>query len=61
MRLRDLDGHFLKYVSDKEYQIVPSLSEADGIQFQCPKCAVGKETGQEGDRRFVKGAHYIIC
>src|SRR5260221_10170993 len=61
MLLQDLDGHFLKYISANEYQIVDSLAEADGVQFQCPKCAQGLEIVLKDRRRFVKGAHYVIC
>src|SRR4029077_14377239 len=62
MRLRDLDGHFLKIIDDaKGYQRVDSLAESDGVMFQCPKCSEGKERGEENGRRFVIGAHYITC
>lgn len=62
MKLIDLDGHFLKVISPgREYLRVDSLTEADGVCFQCPLCAQGKEQGEEDGRRFVRGAHYVIC
>lgn len=59
--LRELDGQFLRFIDPKQWQNVDMLAEADGVIFQCPKCAVGLERGEEGGRRFVKGAHSVIC
>ena len=62
MKLRDLSGHFLRLLPDGCYQQVEALAEADGVIFQCPKCSVGREVGQApGGRRFVIGAHHVIC
>lgn len=65
MRLSELDAEFLgKYrIEDGHvcYSRVPSLQGAQGVMFQCPKCAESCERGQEGSRRFFVGAHYIIC
>lgn len=68
MRLRDLDGQLIGrwHPKDAEHEhegwsFVDSLADAQGVEFQCPKCAVGKEAGEEDGRRFVRGAHYVIC
>lgn len=63
MRLRDLDACFLKLEdpAGKIYQRVDALAEADGVMFQCPKCAQGKPQGEYDGRRHVVGAHYVIC
>lgn len=63
MKLRDLDGRFLKLTKPdgSERLMVESLADADGVMFQCPKCAEGKERGEENGRRFVRGAHYVVC
>lgn len=37
------------------------IEGAQGLWFQCPVCAVGKEPGEEDGRRFVRGAHYVLC
>src|ERR1700722_15631365 len=63
MKLRDLDGHFLKLCPDKRsMDRVEALADADGVMFQCPQCAQGKETGKREDGLgFARGAHYVIC
>jgi hypothetical protein len=73
MRLLELSADFVKMTSARSYQTVPTLAEADGVMFQCPKCAEGKERGSEvedwrGDdwpngkvRHFVRGAHMVLC
>ncbi len=61
MKLRDLSGQFLKLLDDGSMQYVDGLTEADGVMFQCPKCAIDKERGEENGRRFVRGAHSVIC
>lgn len=72
MRLRDLDGEFIRLTKDGGNSSFDAeghaldLAEAQGVMFQCPKCATGKEAGEEldpfrGPRRFVRGAHHIIC
>lgn len=61
MRLKNLDARFLKVISKDGYDIVDSLAEADGVMFQCPKCALQCEAGTDGVRKFFRGAHYVIC
>lgn len=65
MRLTDLDARFLgRYrVEDGHacYSEVDSLDEAQGVIFQCPKCAAGCERGEEDGRRFAIGAHSVLC
>jgi hypothetical protein len=61
MRLRDLDGRFLKYIDDRNREYVEDIKDADGIMFQCPLCAQKCETGELDGRRFYVGAHYIVC
>jgi hypothetical protein len=68
MRLRDLNARFIGGYHDKDsqhehtgYQVLPSIDGAQGVMFQCPKCAVGLERGEENGRRFVRGAHSVIC
>lgn len=60
-KLRALDGHFLKYIDKTHSLRVDALTNADGVMFQCPKCAGDCEPGEEDGRRFYRGAHYIIC
>lgn len=61
MHLRDLDAQFVGHWSPDRYQRLESVEGAQGLLFQCPKCAVGKEAGEEEGRRFFRGAHYILC
>jgi len=61
MKLLDLDARFIRRIPDEGMQMVDALAEADGVMFQCPKCAEGCEKGEEDGRRFVRGAHYVIC
>jgi hypothetical protein len=62
MRLIDLDAYFIGELKpDRSYRRLDSIEGAQGVIFQCPKCAQGKETGEEDGRRFVVGAHYVIC
>ena len=60
MRITDLDGSFLRLV-DGGFRRQEHIEGGDGVIFQCPKCADGLEQGEENGRRFVRGAHYIIC
>lgn len=62
MRLRDLDAQFIAHVNaaTRSSRRQDSIDGAQGIMFQCPKCAEGKERGEEDGRRFVRGAHYIL-
>lgn len=66
-RLRDLDAEFVGEWSEKSHRRLPSIEGAQGLMFQCPKCAIGKEYGEEisdadGTRRgFWRGAHHVLC
>lgn len=67
MRLRDLDAEFIQHIAPNPdmphggYRRVGTLEDAQGIVFQCPKCAIGCDPGEEDGRRFVRGAHYVLC
>jgi hypothetical protein len=61
VKLTDLDARFLRWDDARSWQTVDILAEASGVIFQCPKCAEGKERGEEDGRRFVRGAHSVIC
>ena len=65
MRLRDLDAEFVGNARVEDgsrcYRRQDSIEGAQGLSFQCPKCAVGKERGEEDGRGHYKGAHYILC
>jgi hypothetical protein len=74
MRLRELDAHFVGVWHDDRamgggagWRMLPSIEGAQGLMFQCPKCAEGKEAGEELDdvtgemRGFRRGAHPILC
>jgi hypothetical protein len=62
VRLRDLDGRFFGETTGNTSRDRETLEGAQGVLFQCPTCAIGKERGEEDGRRFVRGAHYIrIC
>lgn len=66
MRLAKLDAQFIGHWSPTGYRRQVSIVGAQGLLFQCPACAVGKEYGEEedpivGHRGFWRGAHYIIC
>lgn len=57
MKLTQLDAKFVQYVDEKHHRYVKTLEEAHGVQFQCPKCAIGlKKT-----KTHIIGAHYILC
>lgn len=64
MRLRDLDAAFLDQVSviGSRRLASESVDGAQGVLFQCPSCAAGKDVvadlEREG-RRYVVGAHSI--
>lgn len=61
MKLRDLNAKFLKVISPSSHQYVDTLGEADGVMFQCPLCAQGKEPFEEDGERGFRGAHYVMC
>lgn len=63
MRLRDLDASFVGFydATNRSYKQVEDITDAQGVMFQCPKCAGNKPVeGQEG-KRFVRGVHSILC
>jgi hypothetical protein len=65
VKLTDLDARFLANYRTEDGRICydehPTLDGAQGVMFQCPKCAEGKERGEEDGRRFVRGAHMVLC
>lgn len=65
MRLRHLDGEFFGRVNAQVRSLHRQgnkIRGAQGVMFQCPKCAQGLPTGGNQYRRYVKGAHYVqIC
>ena len=59
MRLRELDATFVADVdpatlSSRRQQ---EIDGAQGVLFQCPKCAAGKPPAPDGG---VQGAHYVL-
>jgi hypothetical protein len=62
MKLTDLNAVLIKRIDEKIDREVSTLTEADGVMFQCPKCAVGCEPFVDDDgKRGFRGAHYVIC
>lgn len=73
MKLRDLDASFLRILDEKTDQRVDTLAGANGVIFQCPKCAERIMAGGTPIKemldyhgvgrtyRGVPGAHYVIC
>lgn len=60
MKLRDLGAEFWAKATETGYvRQGDQLAGAQGILFQCPSCAVGKERGEENGRRFIRGAHSL--
>jgi hypothetical protein len=59
--LRDLDGRLIRRTDDGISYYDATMADADGVMFQCPLCAQGKERGDAHGRRFFIGAHYVIC
>jgi hypothetical protein len=61
MRLRDLDAQWIYDATPNARRTCyhASVVGAQGILFQCPKCAEACEMGEEDGRRFARGAHYI--
>jgi hypothetical protein len=53
MRLVDLEAEFMKNLDEKSMTAVPTLAEADGIMFICPKCFV--------EKGGPVGAHRVLC
>lgn len=61
MRLRDLDASFVGEVNGSSSKQLSDVDGAQGIMFQCPKCAQGKEVQEKDGERFVIGVHYVLC
>jgi hypothetical protein len=63
MKLTDLYASFIieKKSSNGEFVRVNSINGAQGIIFQCPKCAIGKKSSEENGKRGFVGVHYVIC
>lgn len=59
--LRDLDATFIGGWHPGGQRLLEGINGAQGIRFQCPLCARGKEQGEEDGRRFYRGAHYVLC
>lgn len=60
MKLTLLDAQFITNVKVESYSYTDTINNAQGVMFQCPKCAQGKEEGNEEGRHFYRGTHYII-
>lgn len=62
MKLTDLNGRLIDQVTLTGYWRRPGmeLEGAQGLLFQCPSCGAGMERGEEGGRRFIRGAHHIM-
>lgn len=58
--LRELDARFLGHIATdgRSYREVESLAEAQGVMFQCPKCAVGAKRSVDGG---FMGVHSVLC
>lgn len=61
MKLADLDSQFVGAWQPRQFTRLDSVEGAQGLLFQCPSCAQGKERGSEDGRNFVVGAHYVLC
>lgn len=65
MRLVDLDAEFLGGYNRKSGRAsyrrqANAIDGAQGVIFQCPKCAEGEPSEVEDGRRYVPGAHYVL-
>lgn len=62
MKLSDLNATFLGDVqTDGSCKQQDGIDGAQGVMFQCPKCAAGKQVEEIDGRRCVPGVHHIIC
>lgn len=55
--LLDLNAEFIRNWAEKSHRRQESIQGAQGVIFQCPKCAVGKVYAYEAGRGFYRGAH----
>ena len=53
MKLTDLEPEWTKWISDTESRRVPTMAEADGLWFLCPKCFQTNEGNV--------GTHMVLC
>jgi len=61
LRLRELDGQFVGHVTATGMRRQgDTVAGAQGVLFQCPKCAIGRARGGRGQHRYIIGAHYIL-
>ena len=63
MKLRDLDAKFVgQWKPDGGFrELGDSIDSAQGILFQCPRCAAGKAAGaDDAIHRYIEGDHYIL-
>lgn len=53
MKLTELEPKLLRRVTDEAWEDAPTVEQADGIMFLCPKCF--KENGGP------VGTHQVVC
>jgi hypothetical protein len=63
MKLRDLDATFCMNANPATggYSETQDIAHAQGVLFQCPACAQGKELVDADHGRAAVGAHYVLC
>lgn len=61
MRLLELDAEFVGEYTSKTHRQLESVDGAQGVMFQCPHCAQGLKVGGDERRKWVEGAHYVLC
>lgn len=61
MKLRDLNARFIygAHAGGSRLSEDETVDKMQGVMFQCPKCAKGKQRGKEGRLGFAIGAHYV--
>lgn len=52
MKLIDLEPEWTKWIDDTHSRRVPTMAEADGLWFLCPKCVQAQQ-----DKRV----HMVLC
>ncbi len=69
MRLRELDAEWIGNWHELGFMVLPNVEGAQGVLYQCPKCAIGKPRGNRASRRgdvpdttreWFEGAHYFL-